>query len=83
MHTICRMPHTDRRAATIRLSTVAWAALDTEAQRRGMSRPALIEALAVTLGGEQAVRDDRLDAVEARLRAVEAAIARLSKISRG
>lgn len=77
------MPHTDRRAATIRLSTAAWAALDTEAKRRGMSRPALIEALAAALGGEQAVRDDRLDAFEARLRAVEAAIARLPKISRG
>lgn len=77
------MPHTDRRAATIRLSTAAWAALDTEAQRRGMSRPALIEALAATLGGEQTARDDRLDAFEARLRAVEAAIARLHRTDRG
>lgn len=65
-------------ASTLRLSPDAWAAIDRECERKGMSRSALIEDLALRLGEVHAERDSRLAQVEARLAIVEALVAAIA-----
>lgn len=62
-------------ASTLRLSPAAWAAIDRERERRGMSRSALVEEMAHQLEVAQAERDSRLAQIEARLAIVEALVA--------